>query len=141
MAFQQQLELRGKGKFAAGKGKMLARKVEPAAEGVKKVRRAKPGAAALREIRKYQRKPVMHLQVMPFRRLLVNHLKEYKKQYRITPQAIEAAMEAAQAYGVDFFSAMGEAAVHAKRITSLAKDADYVARTNDKLKPGTSYNF
>lgn len=89
--------------------------------------RFRPGIQALREIRKYQKSTELLIRKAPFQRIvreIINDLKEF----RITVSAVEALQEAAEAYIVDLFADTNLCAIHAKRVTVMAKDMQLARR-------------
>ena len=91
---------------------------------VKGNRRFKPGTVALREIRKYQKGTEHLIPRAPFMRLLREITQDNRlgTEFRFQSTAIFALQEAAEAYLIALFEAANLAAIHAKRVTLMAKD-------------------
>lgn len=108
----------------------LAARAAKEVVGVKKTKRYRPGAAALREIRKYQRCTETLIPHKPFQRLV----KEITQttfpgcDYRFQSTALAALQEAAEAYIVGIFEDANLCAIHAKRVTCMAKDISLARR-------------
>ena len=102
--------------------KVAARKSAPAMGGIKKPHRYRPGTVALREIRKYQKSTELLIRKLPFQRLVREIALNYKSDLRFQTQAILALQEACEAYIVKLFEDTNLCAIHAKRVTIMAKD-------------------
>lgn len=97
-------------------------KTTNAGDKVKKPHRFRPGTVALREIRKYQ-KSVDHLIAkLPFQRLVREIAHEFDSKFRFEAAALLCLQEAAEQYIVGMFSDSNLCAIHAKRVTVMAKD-------------------
>ena len=105
-----------------------ARKAAPTANGVKKPHRYRPGTVALREIRHYQRSTDLFIRKLPFQRLVREVAQGFKSDLRIQTTAFYALQEAAEAYMVGLFEDANLAAIHAKRVTIMAKDIQLARR-------------
>ena len=105
-----------------------ARKAAPTANGVKKPHRYRPGTVALREIRHYQRSTDLFIRKLPFQRLVREIAQGFKSDLRIQTTAFYALQEAAEAYMVGLFEDANLAAIHAKRVTIMAKDIQLARR-------------
>ena len=105
-----------------------ARKAAPTANGVKKPHRYRPGTVALREICHYQRSTDLFIRKLPFQRLVREIAQGFKSDLRIQTTAFYALQEAAEAYMVGLFEDANLAAIHAKRVTILAKDIQLARR-------------
>ena len=105
-----------------------ARKMVPATGGVKKPRRYRPGTKALREIRKYQKSTNLLIRKLPFQRLVREIAQEFKTDLRFQSTAILALQEASEAYLVGLFEDTNLCAIHAKRVTIMAKDIQLARR-------------
>ena len=107
---------------------------KPNAGRVRKSRRYRPGTLALREIRQYQRSSDLLIRKLPFQRLvreiMYNTLK--KPDLRITPDALLALQEAAEAYLVNMFDDVNLIAIHGKRQTIMVKDIKIWKRLTNK---------
>jgi len=106
-----------------------ARRAAPAAGGLpKKPHRYRPGTVALREIRRYQKSTQLLIRKLPFQRLVREIAQEFKTDLRFQTSAVLALQEAAEAYLVGLFEDTNLCAVHAKRVTILAKDMQLARR-------------
>ncbi|XP_015790477.1 histone H3.3 [Tetranychus urticae] len=114
---------RGKG---SGKGLKPA---EAADAGVKRRHRYRPGTVALREIRRYQKRTELLVPRLPFQRLVreIAHQFEYE-ELKFQSAALSALQEAAEAYLVRLFEDTQLCAIHAKRITIMARDMQLALR-------------
>lgn len=109
--------------------KKLAEKVKAVTGGkVKKPHRFKPGTVALREIRKYQKSTELLIRRAPFERLVKEIAQECKTELRFQKSSIVALQEAAEAYLVGIFEDTNLCAIHAKRVTIMAKDIHLARR-------------
>ena len=110
-------------------GTNVARKTVPINDmGIKRPRRFRPGTVALREIRKFQKSTELLIRKLPFQRLIREIAGEFKSDLRFQTQAILALQEAAEAYLVGLFEDTNLLAIHAKRITIMAKDMQLARR-------------
>lgn len=81
-------------------------------------------AAALREIRRYQKSTDLLMAKAPFARLVRESMADASGSVtRIQRVALEALQEAAEAFIVSWFEDVNLCAIHAKRVTIMAKDA------------------
>lgn len=104
-------------------------KTRIAADGqVKKVHRWRPGTVALREIRKYQKSTNLLIPKMPFQRLVREIVQSHNDEFRIQAAALGAIQEAAEAYLTGLFEDTNLCAIHAKRVTTMAKDMQLARR-------------
>jgi len=109
-----------------------AKKKNPDANGssksptTKPKRRYRPGTLALKEIRKYQKSSELLIPGLPFSRLIreVGHtvLGSSMLHLRFQTAAIMALQEAAEAYLVTLFEDTQLCAIHARRVTIMARD-------------------
>ena len=101
-----------------------ARKSAPANGGTKKSgpRRFRPGTVALREIRRYQKSTELLMRKLPFQRLVREIAGDFKSDLRFQASAIQALQEATEAYCVSLYEDSNLCAIHAKRVTIMAKD-------------------
>lgn len=100
----------------------------------KQRRRFRPGTVALREIRKYQRSTDHVLKRRPFQTLVREITQTLSsKDYRFQTSALLALQEAAEAYLVGLFDDANRCAMHAKRVTVLAKDMQLALRIRDPV--------
>ena len=91
--------------------------------------RCRPGSVALREIRRYQRSTDLLIQRGPFERLVREILLENSDgAMRLQSTAILAIQEAAEAHLVGLFEDANLCAIHAKRVTLMAKDMQLAMR-------------
>lgn len=105
-----------------------ARKSAPASGGVKKPHRFRPGTVALREIRKYQKSTELLIRKLPFQRLVKEIASEFKTDLRFQATAVLALQESAESYLVGLFEDTNLCAIHAKRVTIMAKDIQLARR-------------
>lgn len=105
---------------------------QQAAQAPKKRRhRYRPGTVALREIRKYQKSTDLLIRKLPFQRLVREIAQDLRKEgehMRFQSTAILALQEAAESYLVSLFEDTNLCAVHAKRVTIMAKDMQLARR-------------
>ncbi|KAI9746468.1 MAG: centromeric DNA-binding histone H3-like protein cse4 [Claussenomyces sp. TS43310] len=97
----------------------------------KKKHRYKPGTVALQQIRRYQRSTDLLLLKLPFSRLvreIAMTLRPADQDFRWQSQAIQALQEAAEAFLVHLFEDTNLCAIHAKRVTIMAKDIQLARR-------------
>ena len=99
-----------------------ARKTTPIEMNIKRPRRYRPGTIALREIRKFQKSTDLLIRKLPFQKLVREIATQYKSNLRFQTQAILALQEAAESYIVKLFEDTNLCAIHAKRVTIMAKD-------------------
>ena len=108
--------------------KAARKKPPPKTGGVKKPRRYRPGTKALRDIRKYQKSTDLLINKLPFQRLVREIAQEFKTDLRFQSTAIMALQEASEAYLVGLFEDTNLCAIHAKRVTIMAKDIQLARR-------------
>ncbi|XP_075395565.1 histone H3.3 type 2-like [Tenrec ecaudatus] len=96
--------------------------------GVKKPRRYQPGPVALREIRSFQKSTELLIRKLPFQRLVKEIAQDLKMGLRFQSAAIGALQEASEAYLVGLFEDTNLCAIHAKRVTIMAKDMQLARR-------------
>lgn len=87
-----------------------------------RIRRAKPGIKALREIRRYQKTADNLIPRAPFARTVKETMQRLGADYRIQSVALLALQDACEALMVGLFEDTQLCAIHAKRITIMAKD-------------------
>ena len=104
------------------------RKSAPATGGVKKPHRYRPGTVALREIRRYQKSTDLLIRKLPFQRLVREVATDFKNDLRFQGTAILALQEATEAFLVSLFEDANLLAIHAKRVTLMAKDLTLARR-------------
>ena len=93
-----------------------------------KRRRFRPGTVALREIRRFQKSTNFLIRKMPFQRLVRQLAQEIKPGLRFQASSILALQEASEAYLVGLFEDTNLCALHAKRVTIMAKDIQLARR-------------
>jgi len=104
------------------------RKSLPCSGGVKKPHRFRPGIVALREIRRFQKSTELLIRKLPFSRLVREIAREFKPDIRFQSSALGALQEASEAYLVSLFEDTNSCALHAKRVTIMAKDMQLARR-------------
>ncbi|KAF6140711.1 hypothetical protein GIB67_035138 [Kingdonia uniflora] len=104
----------------------VCRKSVPTTGGVKKPHRYRP--VSLREIRKYQKSTELLIRKLPFQRLVREIAQDFKTDLRFQSHAVLALQEAAVAYLVGLFEDTNLCAIHAKRVTIMAKDIQLAKR-------------
>jgi histone H3 len=100
----------------------------PGVGGVKKPHRYRPGTVALRDIRKYQKSTDLLIRKLPFQRLVREIAQEVKSNLRFQSTAILALHEAAESYLTGLFEDTNLCAIHAKRVTIMARDMQLARR-------------
>ena len=97
---------------------------KPQTGGVKIPRRYRPGTVALREIRRYQKSSDLLIRKAPFQRLVreISLTLRPAGDIRFQSTAVLAIQTAAEAYLVGLFQDTNLCAIHAKRVTIMAKD-------------------
>ncbi len=105
-----------------------ARKAVCVGGGVKRPHRFRPGTVALREIRKYQKTTDSLIPKLPFQRLIREIAQDFKTDLRFQTAAIAALQEASEAYLVGLFEDANLCAIHARRVTIMAKDMQLARR-------------
>jgi histone H3 len=95
---------------------------------VVKPHRFRPGTVALREIRRYQKTTELLIRRQPFQRVVREIAQEMKSDIRFQSSALQALQEAAEAYLVCLFEDTNLCAIHAKRVTIMAKDMQLATR-------------
>ncbi|KAM4860800.1 uncharacterized protein RHO17_013602 [Thomomys bottae] len=105
-----------------------AHKSAPPTGGIKKPRRFRPGTVALREIRRYQKSTELLILRQPFQRLVREIGVACKVDVRFQSTALAALQEASEAYLVGLFEDSHLCAIHAQRVTLLARDMQLARR-------------
>jgi len=105
----------------------------PVGGGIKRAHRYRPGTVALREIRRYQKSTELLIRKLPFQRLVREiagdfHVPGAPDGVRFQASALGALQEAAEAYLVGLFEDTNLCAIHAKRVTIMAKDMQLARR-------------
>ncbi|KAI1713726.1 core histone h2A/H2B/H3/H4 domain-containing protein [Ditylenchus destructor] len=77
---------------------------------------------ALREIRRYQKTTELLIRKLPFQRLVREIAQDFQTAIRFQSSSVMALQEAAEAYLVGLFEDANFCAIHAKRVTIMAKD-------------------
>lgn len=103
---------------------------KPSKEFQGKVRhyRPRPGAKAIKEIRKYQKSAQLLLNKVPFQRLVREIAQNHSIALRFQPDALLALQESAEAFVIGLFDDMNLCAIHARRVTIMAKDMHLALR-------------
>merc|ERR1712072_521646 len=97
------------------------------APGAKKFR-WRPGTVALRQIKKYQKSTDLLMRKAPFQRLVRELATGHKDGLRWQASAVAALQEATEAYVTGLLSDANLCALHAKRVTPLARDLQLARR-------------
>ena len=105
-----------------GKGKLSA-----VQKPVKK-RMLKPGMLALKEIRKLQQQTEYIIPRLPFQRLVREIARTASADIRFSSQGLVALQEASECYLTGLFEDAYLCAIHAKRVTLMAKDIQLARR-------------
>ena len=87
-----------------------------------KYHRYRPGTVALRQIRKYQKTTNLLIPKIPFQRLVWEIAQQLNSDLRFQTDAILALHEATEAYLIGLMEDTNLCAIHANRVTILAKD-------------------
>lgn len=87
-----------------------------------KPQRYRPGTVVLRESRRYQRSTELVIRKAPFERLVWSIAISVSSDVRWQNTAILALLEAAEAHLISLFVETNLCALHAKRVTVMAKD-------------------
>ncbi|KAM7311209.1 histone H3-like [Ixodes scapularis] len=81
-----------------------------------------PGTVALLEICRYQKLTELLIRKLPFPRLVLEIVQDFKTDLRFQSSAVMALQEASEAYLVSLFKDTNLCAIHAKRVTIMPKD-------------------
>ena len=102
----------------------------PKPDTVKRLHRYHPGTVALREIRKYQNRSDLLIPKAPFVRVCKELLQnnQWVDGQRFSVQAVQALQEAAEAYLTQLFEDSQLLAIHAHRVTLMARDMNLCRR-------------
>ena len=139
MARTKQLAHKNKGQAIvasdqhAGKSIINLNKAKKNIEKSKKKHRYRPGTVALREIRKYQKSTDLLIQKLPFQRLVKEIAQDINGQIRFQSVAVAALQEATETFLTELFGDTNEIAIHAKRVTIMAKDMRLALRLRGAL--------
>jgi histone H3/H4 len=115
-------------------GAMATKHAPPGSGGNHQKRRNRSGTVALREIRRYQKSTELLIRKLPFQRLvreLANDMVSMSKfptGLRWQSGAVIALQEALEADLVHLFEDSNITAIHAKRVTVMAKDIHVTRR-------------
>jgi len=109
-------------------GKTIGKPSSFPGEAVKRKHRYHPGTVALREIRRYQKSTELLMRKLPFQRLVREIAQDFKADLRFQSSAILALQEAAESYLVGLFEDTNLCAIHARRVTIMAKDIQLARR-------------
>lgn len=124
-----------------GKGKAVqayeGRSAQDAAKRSLK-RRFKPGQLALREIKRLQKGTDLLIPRLPFQRLVREIARGYNQEIRFSIQGLMALQESAECYLSGLFEDSFMCALHAKRVTLMAKDMQLARRIRGQRGEGTA---
>ena len=112
-------------KTAKKSGAKAAKKTK--APGAKKFR-WRPGTVALRQIKKFQKSTNLLMRKAPFQRLVRELASGHKEGLRWQASAVAALQEATEAYVTGLLSDSNLCALHAKRVTLMARDLQLARR-------------
>jgi histone H3 len=119
-------------------GKAPRSKPKLAADGsagkIRKPHRFRPGTVALREIRRYQKSSELLIRKLPFQRLVREIAQNHRDDLRFQASAIAALQQAAEAYLASLFEDTNLCALHAKRVTILARDMQLARRIRGETR-------
>ena len=101
--------------------------------GVKRPKRYRPGTLALRQIREMQKSIQLCIPRLSFQRLVKEIITDLNPELRCQSAALGALQEATEAYIIGLFEDTQLAAIHAKRITIMPKDMEFVLRIRREL--------
>ncbi|KAI9593837.1 histone-fold-containing protein [Syncephalis fuscata] len=135
--------------FTPTSGKSPSKRITIAAKAKQpaKRRRYRPFTLALREIRQYQKSTDLLIRKAPFARLVrqvaldftvnnfISSVNGSEAGLRWRPEAIEALQEASEAFLVHLFEDANLCAIHAKRVTLMAKDIQLARRIRGGSHP------
>ena len=93
-----------------------------------KTYRWRPGTVALRQIKRYQKSTELLLRKAPFQRLVRELATGQKEGLRWAASAVAALQEATEAYVTGLLSDSNLCALHAKRVTLMARDLQLARR-------------
>ena len=118
-------------RLAAARAEARCRGAKEPRTSAPKPKRYRPGTVALREIRRYQRSTELLIRRAPFNCLVREFMQDLQRgghELRISPTAITALQEVAEAYLVLLFEDTNLCAIHAKRVTIMPKDIQLARR-------------
>ena len=90
--------------------------------------RWRPGTVALRQIKKFQKTTDLLMRKAPFQRLVRELATGHKEGLRWQASAVAALQEATEAYVTGLLSDSNLCALHAKRVTLMARDLQLARR-------------
>ncbi|KFD47668.1 hypothetical protein M513_11459 [Trichuris suis] len=135
-AFKQTARNSGAGKAPRKQlATKAARKLVPAIGPLKRAHRYRPGTVALRGIRRYQKSTELFIRRHPFLRLLREIAQDFKTDLCLQVSAVLALQEATEAYMVCLFEGTNLCAIHARRVTIMAKEVQLVRRIRGEQPP------
>lgn len=105
----------------------------PGVVATKRPHRFKAGTVALREIRKYQKTTDLLIRKLPFQRMVREVASEYKADVRFQSSSILAIQESLENYLTGLFEDGNKCAIHAKRVTLMAKDLHLVSKIKSAI--------
>lgn len=121
---------KGPGSKGPGGKKAPGKRPKPNAPGtadpVKRRRRFRPGTVALREIRRFQKGTEHLLRRLPFTRLVRELGSLYREDLRFQRSALDAMQDASEAHLIGMLEKINRAAIHARRVTIMPKDARHI---------------
>jgi histone H3 len=118
-------------KSAGTRGLKKAKKERTSQDGSKRAFRWRPGTVALREIKKFQGSVDTLMRKAPFQRLVREVAQSHHQggqMMRWQASALAALQEAAEAYVVGLLADANLLALHAKRVTLMARDLTLARR-------------
>ncbi|EIJ87504.1 histone H3 [Nematocida parisii] len=113
--------------------KAARKSTAPGAVAAKRPHRFKAGTVALREIRKYQKTTDLLIRKLPFQRLVREVASEYKTDVRFQSSSILAIQESLENYLTGLFEDSNRCAIHAKRVTLMARDLHLVNKIKSTI--------
>ena len=116
-------------------------KSRPSSGGYRRPHRFRAGTQALREIRRYQRTTHLLIRKKPYQRLVREIAQDVLdgSDKRFSAEALMALQEAGEAHLVSLFEDANLFAIHAKRVTIMAKDIRLARRVCGRY--GTKDDF
>ena len=115
------------------KGKSSSNVKRASQEPEVRKRRARPGAKALREIKQYQRSGDTVMPTAALRRLIKEITNRITPGSRYSLGAIAAIQECIEGYMVSLFEDTNLCAIHARRVTIMAKDMKLARRIRGEI--------
>jgi histone H3 len=102
--------------------------------------RFRPGTLALKEIKKMQAQTEAIIPRLPFQRLVRDIARASNPDIRFSSPALHALQEAAECYLTGIFEDSYLVALHAKRVTLMAKDIQLARRIRGEDAERQSFN-